>query len=105
MTQHHFQIVLLILALYVVNSTSKSIEKKEGLPILNQIISWCILGKVTLKSVFKLMQNFTYSWIIVFLEYSTGDCYSLILGQEKTVLLLVIRWVTFNTNKNMLAAK
>jgi len=33
------------LSTYVVSSTHDSLKNKEGLPVLNQLISWITLGK------------------------------------------------------------
>lgn len=33
------------LSTYVVSSTHDSLKNKQGLPVLNQIISWMTLGK------------------------------------------------------------
>ena len=40
------------LATYNVWTVSSSIAKKEGLPLVNQLISWVILGKVNNKKSF-----------------------------------------------------
>ncbi|XP_035216463.1 GPI ethanolamine phosphate transferase 1-like, partial [Stegodyphus dumicola] len=38
------QVILLCAATFTVQSTASSISNKEGLPLLNQIVSWLILG-------------------------------------------------------------
>lgn len=44
-----FQMVSTVLSVYVVYSTHHSLLKKEGLPFMNQIVSWATLGKWPLK--------------------------------------------------------
>ncbi|GIY46205.1 GPI ethanolamine phosphate transferase 1 [Caerostris extrusa] len=38
------QVILLCISTYTIQSTSRSIADKDGLPFLNQIVSWFILG-------------------------------------------------------------
>lgn len=38
------QVILLFISIYIMKSTSDSIENKKGLPLLNQMLSWFILG-------------------------------------------------------------
>ncbi|XP_071959255.1 GPI ethanolamine phosphate transferase 1-like [Antedon mediterranea] len=37
------QFVILCLAIFIVHSTSRNIQAKEGLPVINQVLSWMIL--------------------------------------------------------------
>nr|XP_060630689.1 GPI ethanolamine phosphate transferase 1 [Anolis sagrei ordinatus] len=39
-----FQLLSLVLSTYVVNNTHRSVQSKQGLPVINQIISWTILA-------------------------------------------------------------
>ncbi|XP_042318020.1 GPI ethanolamine phosphate transferase 1 isoform X2 [Sceloporus undulatus] len=39
-----FQLLNLVLSAYVVNSTHRSLRSKQGLPVINQIISWTTLA-------------------------------------------------------------
>ncbi|XP_033753855.1 GPI ethanolamine phosphate transferase 1-like isoform X2 [Pecten maximus] len=41
---NYIQIVITALSVYVVLSTASSIQRKQGLPVVNQIFSWLILG-------------------------------------------------------------
>ncbi|XP_021352719.1 GPI ethanolamine phosphate transferase 1-like [Mizuhopecten yessoensis] len=48
-SQHIFsinwiQIALTAMSVYIVMSTSSSIQRKQGLPVINQVFSWLILG-------------------------------------------------------------
>ncbi|XP_067124536.1 GPI ethanolamine phosphate transferase 1-like [Centruroides vittatus] len=38
------QVIILFISIYIMKSTSDSIENKTGLPLLNQMLSWLILG-------------------------------------------------------------
>jgi hypothetical protein len=38
-----------VLSMYVVHSTHSSLFKKQGLPLMNQIVSWATLGKQPVK--------------------------------------------------------
>ncbi|XP_058133828.1 GPI ethanolamine phosphate transferase 1 isoform X2 [Dasypus novemcinctus] len=41
---HLFQMLSIVLSMYVVYSTHSSLLKKQGLPLMNQIVSWTILA-------------------------------------------------------------
>ncbi|XP_060078334.1 GPI ethanolamine phosphate transferase 1-like [Ylistrum balloti] len=41
---NYVQLVLTALSVYIVLSTSHSIQKKQGLPLINQVFSWLVLG-------------------------------------------------------------
>lgn len=41
------QLLVVIISLGIVYSTSKSLQNREGLPVVNQIASWIIIGKLT----------------------------------------------------------
>ncbi|NWR66700.1 PIGN transferase, partial [Bucorvus abyssinicus] len=49
---HFYQMLSIALSTYVVSSTHDSLQKKQGLPVLNQIISWLTLAS---SSVFPLL--------------------------------------------------
>lgn len=45
-----FQMLSVVFSMCVVYGTHHSLLKKQGLPLLNQIVSWTILGKRSIKS-------------------------------------------------------
>uniref|UniRef100_A0A8C0XN35 GPI ethanolamine phosphate transferase 1 n=1 Tax=Castor canadensis TaxID=51338 RepID=A0A8C0XN35_CASCN len=46
---HLLQMLSTVLSMYVVHSTHSSLFKKQGLPLMNQIVSWATLGKQPVK--------------------------------------------------------
>lgn len=67
------QIVLIWVAITIVRSTTDSIERKEGLPLFNQILSWLllvlspVLCLFSTTSLLNRLQNLTLSLLIPFL--------------------------------------
>nr|XP_050049982.1 GPI ethanolamine phosphate transferase 1-like [Dermacentor andersoni] len=67
------QIVLIWVAIAIVRSTADSIERKEGLPLFNQILSWLllifspVLCLFSTTSLLNRLQNLTLSLLVPFL--------------------------------------
>uniref|UniRef100_A0A8C0RWC3 GPI ethanolamine phosphate transferase 1 n=1 Tax=Canis lupus familiaris TaxID=9615 RepID=A0A8C0RWC3_CANLF len=75
---HLFQMLSIALSMYVVYSTHHSLLKKQGLPFLNQIISWIILASsfvlplLSPTSLFERLFSILLSWMSAYLLLSTG---------------------------------
>ncbi|XP_041595717.1 GPI ethanolamine phosphate transferase 1 isoform X3 [Vulpes lagopus] len=75
---HLFQMLSIVLSMYVVYSTHHSLLKKQGLPFLNQIISWIILASsfvlplLSPTSLFERLFSILLSWMSAYLLLSTG---------------------------------
>lgn len=39
------QLITVVVSVALVYSTSQSLQKREGLPVINQVTSWVIIGK------------------------------------------------------------
>uniref|UniRef100_L7M6U1 GPI ethanolamine phosphate transferase 1 n=1 Tax=Rhipicephalus pulchellus TaxID=72859 RepID=L7M6U1_RHIPC len=67
------QVVLIWVAIAIVRSTADSIERKEGLPLFNQILSWLllilspVLCLFSTTSLLNRLQNLTLSLLVPFL--------------------------------------
>nr|XP_055159143.1 GPI ethanolamine phosphate transferase 1 isoform X3 [Nyctereutes procyonoides]XP_055189280.1 GPI ethanolamine phosphate transferase 1 isoform X3 [Nyctereutes procyonoides] len=75
---HLFQMLSIVLSMCVVYSTHHSLLKKQGLPFLNQIISWIILASsfvlplLSPTSLFERLFSILLSWMSAYLLLSTG---------------------------------
>lgn len=75
---HLFQMLSILLSMYVVYSTHSSLLKKQGLPLMNQIVSWAILASslvVPLLSspvLFERLVSILLSLMSTYLLLSTG---------------------------------
>ncbi|XP_025066808.1 GPI ethanolamine phosphate transferase 1 isoform X5 [Alligator sinensis] len=73
-----FQMLSIALSIYVVNTTHSSLQHKQGLPVINQIISWTILASslvVPLLSptfLFQRLLSILLSLMSTYLLLSTG---------------------------------
>ncbi|XP_037661470.1 GPI ethanolamine phosphate transferase 1 isoform X2 [Choloepus didactylus] len=75
---HLFQLLSIVLSMYVVYSTHRSLLRKQGLPLMNQIVSWTILASsfvVPLLSpmiLFQRLFSILLSLMSTYLLLSTG---------------------------------
>uniref|UniRef100_A0A8C9QJ45 GPI ethanolamine phosphate transferase 1 n=1 Tax=Spermophilus dauricus TaxID=99837 RepID=A0A8C9QJ45_SPEDA len=82
---HLLQMLSTVLSMYVVYSTHNSLLKKQGLPLMNQVVSWAILASslvVPLLSspvLFQRLVSILLSLMSTYLLLSTGFLHSLII--------------------------
>ncbi|KAE8597684.1 hypothetical protein XENTR_v10016563 [Xenopus tropicalis] len=75
---HVCQMLILILAMYIVNTTHSSLAAKQGLPLINQIVSWTVLASAlvvplcTTAVLFQRLLSIFLSLMSTYLLLSTG---------------------------------
>ncbi|XP_069814234.1 GPI ethanolamine phosphate transferase 1 isoform X2 [Dendropsophus ebraccatus] len=75
---HIFQIICLAVSIYIVSTTHSSLDAKQGLPLLNQIISWAVLAfslvmpLLSATFLFQRLLSIFLSFMSSFLLLSTG---------------------------------
>ncbi|NWY58300.1 PIGN transferase, partial [Chionis minor] len=75
---HFYQVLSIVLSTYVVSSTHDSLKNKQGLPILNQTISWMtlvsslVLPLLSPTSLFQRLFSILLSLMSTYLLLSTG---------------------------------
>ncbi|XP_044538163.1 GPI ethanolamine phosphate transferase 1 [Gracilinanus agilis] len=75
---HLYQMVCVLISIYIVNSTHRSLLQKQGLPQMNQIVSWAILASSLVVPllgptiVFQRLLSILLSLMSTYLLLSTG---------------------------------
>ncbi|KAJ3311978.1 Glycosyl phosphatidyl inositol anchor synthesis [Boothiomyces sp. JEL0838] len=68
-----FQILIILTSLIVTYHTSKSLEAKKGLPVVNAVTSWIILASSILIPIFDRVsqrQHYLYRVVIIYLSFA-----------------------------------
>ncbi|KAJ3287053.1 Glycosyl phosphatidyl inositol anchor synthesis [Rhizoclosmatium sp. JEL0117] len=68
-----FQLVVILVSIFIVNDTSGRLTRKEGLPLLNQLLSWIILfscGIIPAMDLVKEGHHFLRRLVVIYLSFA-----------------------------------